>query len=102
MHFPIETLILVATSTSFFSESGVREVTPLRTLPKTLNRLHADAMREHARQSALLARDDAQWVATPDWRLDRHIIRLALYLRERLGVEPGQRVALLSELRPEW
>ncbi len=59
-------------------------------------------MREHARQSALLAREEAQWIATPDWRLDRQIIRLGLYLRERLDIEPGQRIALLSELRPEW
>jgi long-chain acyl-CoA synthetase len=27
---------------------------------------------------------------------------VALYLRERVGLEPGQRVALISELRPEW
>jgi long-chain acyl-CoA synthetase len=59
-------------------------------------------MREHTRQSALLVREGAEWKATPDWRLDRQIIRLGLYLRERLGIEPGQRVALLSELRPEW
>jgi long-chain acyl-CoA synthetase len=100
----IETLILVGYLDQIFSEAGPREVTPLRTrtMPETLNRLHADAMRNHARANALLAQENGRWNATPDWRLDRQIIRLGLYLRERLGVESGQRVALLSELRPEW
>jgi long-chain acyl-CoA synthetase len=103
MHWQIEQLVFVAYLDSLFSESrGAREVTPLRAVPQTLNRLHAEAMREHARPGALLIRDGATWNPTPDWRLDRQIIRLALYMRERLGVEPGQRVALVSELRPEW
>jgi AMP-binding enzyme len=102
MHLPIETLVLVGYLDQLFSETGARKVTPLRTVPDTLNRLHAGAMREHSRRGALLVRDDAQWTATPDWRLDRQIIRLGLYLREQLGVVPGQRIALLSELRPEW
>jgi AMP-binding enzyme len=102
MNFPIETLVFVAYLDQLFSESSAREVTPLGAIPETLNRLHAGAMRQHARRSALLAREDGEWNATPDWRFDRQIIRLALYLRERLDVGPGQRVVLLSELRPEW
>jgi hypothetical protein len=103
MNFPIETLVFVGYLDSLFSESNeARQVTPLDTMPETLNRLHAGAMRQHARRIALLARQDAEWIPTPDWRFDRQIIRLALYLRERLDVEPGQRVVLLSELRPEW
>jgi len=34
MHFPIETLILVGYLDQLFSRDGVREVTPLRTLPR--------------------------------------------------------------------
>ena len=102
MHFPIETVILVGYLDSLFAEGRAREVTPLRAVPETLNRLHAEAMREHARRSALLVREDGEWNSTPDWRLDRHVIRVALYLRERFGIEPGDRVALLAELRPEW
>jgi long-chain acyl-CoA synthetase len=102
MHIPLEQLVFVLYLDSLFVEARTREVAPLRDLPETLNRLHTQAMREHARESALLSRVNADWTQTPDWRLDRHVIRLALYLRERLGVEPGQRIALLSELRPEW
>jgi long-chain acyl-CoA synthetase len=105
MHWQIEHLVFVAYLDSLFTESRespAREVAPLRAVPETLNRLHAQAMREHARPSALLLRDGATWTPTPDWRLDRQVIRLALSLRERLRVEPGQRVALVSELRPEW
>jgi long-subunit acyl-CoA synthetase (AMP-forming) len=38
----------------------------------------------------------------PDWKLDRLAIRLALFARERLGVEPGGRVALLGGLGWLW
>jgi len=102
MHSPIETIVLLGYLDSLFVEDRAREVTPLRVVPETLNRLHAQAMREHARESVLLVRTDTEWNPTPDWRLDRHVIRVGLYLRERLGVEPGDRVALLGELRPEW
>jgi hypothetical protein len=103
MHFGIETMVFLAYLDSLLVETGTPRVraTP-RAVPETLNRFHADAMREHTRPSALLVREGAEWKATPDWRLDRQTIRVALYLRERLGLEPGQRVALLSEFRPEW
>jgi long-chain acyl-CoA synthetase len=103
MRFEIETMIFLAYLDSLFSETGAREqTTPLRAIPETLNRLYADAMREHARRSALLVREGAEWRPMPDWRLDRQVIRLGLYLRERLRVAAGERVALLSDLRPEW
>ena len=103
MHVSVEHFAFVAYLDSLLAESrAAREVTPYLTLPETLNRLHARAMREHARPSALLFREGGEWRSTPDWRLDRHVIRLALYLGERLGIGPGQRVAVISELRPEW
>jgi AMP-binding enzyme len=102
MHIHLEQFAFLLYLDSLFIEGGKREVAPLRDLPETLNRLYAHGMREHARENALLTPADAAWGGTPDWRLDRHVIRAALYLRERLGFEPGQRVVLLSELRPEW
>jgi long-subunit acyl-CoA synthetase (AMP-forming) len=102
MHVPVEIFPFVMYLDSLFTENREREVTPLRALPTTLNRLHAQAMREHARENALSYRADETWCPMPDWRLDRHVIRTALYLRERLEVEPGQRIAIISELLPEW
>ena len=68
----------------------------------TLGAVHLGAMRQHDRKAVLLHRDGERWEETPDWRLDRHVIRLGLYLRERAGVEPGQRVIVASPLRREW
>ena len=102
MHSVIESFAFLAYLDSLLVEVQARDVTPGRAVPDTLNLLHAQAMREHARGSALLYREDTDWQPTPDWRLDRQVIRLALALRERVGVEPGQRIALVSELRPEW
>jgi long-chain acyl-CoA synthetase len=103
MHVSVEHIAFVAYLDSLLLESRARGGPPPRAeLPETLNRLHAQAMREHDRPNALLFREGEEWRSTPDWRLDRQIIRLALYLRERLGIEPGERVAVISELRPEW
>ncbi|HEU4647714.1 MAG TPA: AMP-binding protein [Gemmatimonadales bacterium] len=102
MHIPLEQLVLLGYLDSLFVEGSKREVAPRRELPATLNQLYMQAMREHVREHALLAPTATGWSGMPDWRLDRQVIRVALYLRERLGLEPGQRVVLLSELRPEW
>jgi long-chain acyl-CoA synthetase len=102
MHFGAEHLILLGYLDSLFVESEARSVPPPREIPATLNRLFAGAMRAHDRTTALLHPDGGVWRPSPDWRLDRQVIRLALYLRERIGVAPGDRIALLAELRPEW
>jgi hypothetical protein len=102
MHAVFESFVFLAYLDSLLVEDRAREVTPRQAVPETLNRFLAQAMREHVRPSALQYREDAAWQPTPDWRLDRQVIRVALALRERLGVEPGQRIALLSELRPDW
>lgn len=102
MHIHLEQFVFLLYLDSLFVEGNKREIAPRRGQPETLNQLYAHGMREHARENALLTPGDAAWSGTPDWRLDRHVIRAALYLRERLGFEPGQRAVLLSELRPEW
>jgi hypothetical protein len=102
MHLSVESLLFVMYLDSLFAENRTRQVTPLGSVPETLNRLHAQAMREHSRPSVLRFREGAQWRDTPDWRFDRQVIRLGLYLRERTGLEAGERVAIISELTPEW
>ncbi|TMB02518.1 MAG: hypothetical protein E6J64_16590 [Deltaproteobacteria bacterium] len=67
----------------------------------TLASLFLAAMRRHDRAGVLLHQDGTKWRETPDWRLERQVIRLALFLRERASLVPGDRVAILSRLRPE-
>src|SRR4030095_10825890 len=59
-------------------------------------------MRHHAREAVVLSRNGEQWAPLPDWRFDRQVIRIALYLKERAGLKAGDRVAIVSELREEW
>lgn len=89
---------------SIFAEGGTPDVRPLRTIPRTIAQLYLLAMREHEREAAIRYHDgrSSGWQRMPDWRLDRWTIRLGLYLEEQAGLEPGDRVAVLSELRPEW
>ncbi len=87
---------------SLFGEGRQREVKPLHSIPETLNQLYLLAMREHARDGVLLQGAGDEWTPTPDWRFDRHVIRVAVYGKERLGLDAGRRVAIISELRPEW
>ena len=68
----------------------------------TLNILVMTAMRAHARPGPFLQHIRNRWKSTPDWRFDRQVIRMGLYLREFVGVEAGDRVAIVSETRREW
>ncbi|HWE25972.1 MAG TPA: AMP-binding protein [Myxococcales bacterium] len=67
----------------------------------TLPRLFLRAMRTHHRPAVLLSRDGARWREMPDWRFERQVIRLGLFLRDRAALAPGDRVAVVSSLRPE-
>lgn len=101
VHLP-ESLIVVMYLDSLFAEHRERETRAPAPLPATLSRLYLQAMREHDRKALLRQWRAGAWQAVPDWRFDRQVIRLALYLRERVGVGDGDRVAIVSELRPEW
>jgi hypothetical protein len=68
----------------------------------TLAALHLHAMRHHRRPAALLVREGDGFAPVPDWRFERHVLRIALFLKERMGVHPGDRVAIASPLRAEW
>jgi acyl-CoA synthetase (AMP-forming)/AMP-acid ligase II len=68
----------------------------------TLTKLYLSAMRSHSRKAVLVYRAGGQWVDVPDWRLDRSVIRLALFVRERLGFQAGQTAAIVAPLSLEW
>jgi AMP-binding enzyme len=55
-----------------------------------------------AREGVLLRPGRAGWRPLADERLDRRVIRLALYLSDIFEIEPGDRVAIASELRQAW
>jgi acyl-CoA synthetase (AMP-forming)/AMP-acid ligase II len=67
----------------------------------TLARMFLAAMRRHHRAAVLMHHDGVKWRETPDWRFERQVIRLALFLRDRARLAPGDRVAIVSGLRPE-
>ncbi len=87
---------------SVFAEGRERNTTPPGVVPETLNRLYLQAMRDHRREAVLAERVGDRWAPVPDWRLDRWIIRFALYLQDRIAMRSGDRLVLWSELRTEW
>jgi long-chain acyl-CoA synthetase len=58
-------------------------------------------MRKRARQVVMRYKRDKKWHDIPGAQLLERVRNLALALR-RLGVHPGDRVALLAESCPEW
>lgn len=66
--------------------------------PDTINRLLLHGARYHDREALFLCWEQGRkgwgWQAHPDWRTDRNAIRAALVLRQRIGMEAGERAAL--------
>jgi long-subunit acyl-CoA synthetase (AMP-forming) len=87
---------------ALFAERQRRAVAPSREIPGTLSKLYLQAMRAHDRPAALRSWAGDHWDDTPDWRLDRQVIRLGLFMRERAGLQPGDAVVLLAPLCREW
>ena len=75
---------------------------PLHRIPETLAGLYDLGLRHHVREAAAFWPADGGFEAVPDWKLDRLAIRTALFLRERLGIEPGRRVGLVGRLGWLW
>jgi long-chain acyl-CoA synthetase len=67
----------------------------------TLNRLFFDAVERYSRADALQTRVGSSWIPMSHRELVDRVRRVALGL-ESLGVARGDRVAILSENRPEW
>ena len=75
---------------------------PLHTIPETLAGLVDLGLRHHVRAAAMTWWADGTLERVPDWKLDRLAIRLALFGRERLGLEPGERAVVMGRLGWLW
>jgi hypothetical protein len=74
---------------------------------RTLGELFVRSERVHDRPFALRAWRKGKPESVPDWRLHRQILRMAIYLREREGVQAGDSIAIVASLGPrsivlEW
>ena len=67
----------------------------------TLNELFLKAIEEHNKPDCLLYKSEGQYRGISSQEALRKAAALASAL-ERLGARPGERIALLSENRPEW
>jgi hypothetical protein len=84
--------------------SSVRGPSPADTPSpsETLAALYLACERRHDRTAILESWDGGQWQRVPDWRFFRHVVRVGLFLRERLGCKPGDRVALVAPPSIAW
>jgi long-chain acyl-CoA synthetase len=74
---------------------------PRNSSPGTLTRLFFDAVQKYDRPDALQYKEGGTYKPISHRELADRVRRVALGLQE-LGLQPGDRVAILSENRPEW
>ena len=67
----------------------------------TINRRFAESARRYANKPALTVKIDKEWKSQTFRELEESVRRFSMGLRA-LGIQPGDRVAVLSENRPEW
>ena len=68
----------------------------------TLTRLFFDAVEQHARHPAAFRYKAGEvWTPVPHRQAEERVRAIALGLRE-VGIQPGDRVAILAETRLEW
>jgi long-chain acyl-CoA synthetase len=72
------------------------------TTPQNLNELFFNAVERFATKSAALRhKEGGEWQDITHQELARQVLHASLGLRE-LGLQPGDRVAIISNNRPEW
>jgi long-chain acyl-CoA synthetase len=74
---------------------------PRDSAPGTLTRLFFDALSRHDKPDALQVKVKGVYQPISSRTLGERVRRVALGLQE-LGIQPGDRVGILSENRPEW
>ncbi len=70
-------------------------------VPRTINEMFNQAMQKRANQVVMRYKRDKQWRGLTGADLNDRVQNIALALRQ-LGVQAGDRVALLAESSPEW
>jgi long-chain acyl-CoA synthetase len=86
------------------SSAAVAKVSPGQeesTIPSTLAGFCLAAFARHHKPDAVSERRDGQWVSVSAAEFVRRVRHIALGLSD-LGIQPKDRVALISENRPEW
>jgi long-chain acyl-CoA synthetase len=89
--------VTIATSEDFMITSGG----PRNSAPGTLNHLFFEAVRKFDRPDALQVKVAGAYQPISHRALAERVRRAALGL-QALGVKRAERVAILSENRPEW
>src|ERR671914_1136439 len=69
--------------------------------PATVPEMCLTALRAHMKRDAVNLKREGQWIHLPSEAIETRIRAVALGLSS-LGVRKGDRVALLSENRPDW
>jgi hypothetical protein len=97
-------MLLYITAEDVFGDAAPepRGPRPQPGMPLTLSALYDRGMRHHRRRAAFRWPEGAALQFVPDWKLDRLVIRIALYCREKLGLEPGTRAAVFGKLGWLW
>jgi long-chain acyl-CoA synthetase len=67
----------------------------------TLSRLFIESCRAHNRAGRMMTKTDGAWVKISTEEIAATVRRLSLGF-QALGLKPGDRMAILSENRPEW
>lgn len=78
------------------------QVVPQETVTRnTIPKIFFNGVDTHHRPDAMRYKENGQWHPISHREAETRVVRLAAAL-ERMGVERGDRIALLSENRPEW